>query len=66
MIHFFAFCCRLPLFAPAKTNNSQDIIKTIVITVPTKNVADNIISCINIHGDDLVALGIDFLIHKVS
>jgi hypothetical protein len=43
VIHFFALAAKLP-FIHAKTNNNHEIIKTHVINVPTKNVADNIIS----------------------
>ncbi|MEI8253303.1 MAG: hypothetical protein WCG25_06270 [bacterium] len=65
VIHFLALAARLP-FAHANTNNNHDITSTHVIKVPTKNVADNMISCINIHGDDLVLLGRDCLIQSVS
>ncbi len=64
VIHFLALSAR-PAFTPENTNSNHEIIKTHVIKVPTKNVADNMISWINIHGEDLVSLGNDCLIHRV-
>gem|GEM_PF-5289657 len=43
VIHFFALACRLA-FTHAKTYNNQEIIRTAVINVPTKNVAERMIS----------------------
>ena len=65
VIHFLALAANAQ-FAPAKTNNNHDITKTIVIAVPTKNVADNIMSWIKIVGLDLSSLDKDCLIQSVS